>query len=74
MKFVALRRGGGGGGATTVTVKLHESTRSCASATWHRTGVAPRAKLDPIGGLHLKENGNAPPEIVGSGYETSTEE
>jgi hypothetical protein len=52
-------------------VKVHESVRSCASVTWHRTGVAPTAKLDAVGGLHLIDVGAVPPVVVGSGYETN---
>ena len=66
-KTVALSRGGGGGGGTTVTENVQESTRSCASVTWHCTGVEPIAKLDSAGGLHFALSGAVPPEVVGAG-------
>jgi hypothetical protein len=65
--FVELMRGIGGGGGTTVTAKVHESARCWASVAMHLTEVEPIAKLDVVGGLHLKLTGDAPPTIVGAG-------
>lgn len=63
-KVVALIRGGG---AATVTVKAQESARCSASVTRHMTEVEPIAKLDAVGGAHLKVDGDAPPETSGAG-------
>jgi hypothetical protein len=63
---VAPSRGGAGGG-TTVTEKLQESWRSCASVVWQLTEVEPIGKLDAAAGLHFDVSGAVPPEAVGAG-------
>jgi len=59
-----------GAGIVTVTVKLHEALRSCASVAVQETAVAPTGKLEPLVGVHDDFTGAIPPETVGGGNAT----